>query len=606
MATRPLPTPESDPTHKKTDPTGTSETSVKQPILQIISSASKGRALQQHLHALMKKRWLRVAGIVIAVFLVLLIALPIFINVNSFRPKIETEATNALGRQVKLGDLSLSILSGSVGIEDISIADDPAFSKSPFITAKSLKVGVALMPLIFSKQLNVTRIALNEPQITLLKAPNGVWNFSSLSTAGEKKTPEPEKSGASAAQNSSVAKLEIKDGKLIVGKANSAKKNQVYDKVNVEVTNFSYTSQFPLKLSASLPGGGNASLSGKAGPINPQDSSKTPLEVTLKVNNVDLAASGFIDAASGIGGLANLEGTLNSNGSQANAVGRVTCDKLKLSPKGSPAPKAVRIDYAANANLERQAGTITKGDVAIGKAMAHLTGGFQTLRETEVVNLRLNAPDMSVDELEAMLPALGIAIPSGSKLQGGTLSAELGIAGPADKLVITGPVRLTNTKLVGFDLGSKLGALAAFTGKAPSGPDTTIQNASLNARVAPEGTRADAINLTVPAFAVITGAGTISPAGALDFKMIANLHGGMVGGVTKMAALGGNKDSGIPFSITGTTSNPSFVPDVAGVAGSVAKGAVGDVVSAKTGATKGAAGAADALGGMLGKKKKPQ
>jgi len=572
----------------------------------MISSASKGRALEQYLHALMKKRWLRVAGIVIAVFLVLLIALPIFINVNSFRPKIETEATNALGRQVKLGDLSLSILSGSVGIEDISIADDPAFSKSPFITAKSLKVGVALMPLIFSKQLNVTRIALNEPQITLLKAPNGVWNFSSLGTAGEKKTPEPEKSGASAAQNSSVAKLEIKDGKLIVGKANSAKKNQVYDKVNVEVTNFSYTSQFPLKLSASLPGGGNASLSGKAGPINPQDSSKTPLEVTLKVNNVDLAASGFIDAASGIGGLANLEGTLNSNGSQANAVGRVTCDKLKLSPKGSPAPKAVRIDYAVNANLERQAGTITKGDVAIGKAMAHLTGGFQTLRETEVVNLRLNAPDMSVDELEAMLPALGIAIPSGSKLQGGTLSAELGIAGPADKLVITGPVRLTNTKLVGFDLGSKLGALAAFTGKAPSGPDTTIQNASLNARVAPEGTRADAINLTVPAFAVITGAGTISPAGALDFKMIANLHGGMVGGVTKMAALGGNKDSGIPFSITGTTSNPSFVPDVAGVAGRVAKGAVGDVVSAKTGATKGAAGAADALGGMLGKKKKPQ
>jgi len=572
----------------------------------MISSASKGRALQQHLHALMKKRWLRVAGIVIAVFLVLLIALPIFINVNSFRPKIETEATNALGRQVKLGDLSLSILSGSVGIEDISIADDPAFSKSPFITAKSLKVGVALMPLIFSKQLNVTRIALNKPQITLLKAPNGVWNFSSLGTAGEKKTPEPEKSGASAAQNSSVAKLEIKDGKLIVGKANSAKKNQVYDKVNVEVTNFSYTSQFPLKLSASLPGGGNASLSGKAGPINPQDSSKTPLEVTLKVNNVDLAASGFIDAASGIGGLANLEGTLNSNGSQANAVGRVTCDKLKLSPKGPPAPKAVRIDYAVNANLERQAGTITKGDVAIGKAMAHLTGGFQTLRETEVVNLRLNAPDMSVDELEAMLPALGIAIPSGSKLQGGTLSAELGIAGSADKLVITGPVRLTNTKLVGFDLGSKLGALAAFTGKAPSGPDTTIQNASLNARVAPEGTRADAINLTVPAFAVITGAGTISPAGALDFKMIANLHGGMVGGVTKMAALGGNKDSGIPFSITGTTSNPSFVPDVAGVAGSVAKGAVGDVVSAKTGATKGAAGAADALGGMLGKKKKPQ
>ena len=95
----------------------------------------------------------------------LLIALPFLIDVNSFRPKIESEASSALGREVKLGDLSLSILSGSVGIEDIRIADDPAFSKSPFITAKSLKVGVELMPLIFSKQLNVTKIALNEPQI---------------------------------------------------------------------------------------------------------------------------------------------------------------------------------------------------------------------------------------------------------------------------------------------------------------------------------------------------------------------------------------------------------------------------------------------------------
>src|SRR5262249_44152166 len=194
MATRPLPSPEPNPTHKTTDRTGTEEVSRK-------------------LHVIMKKRWLRVGGIVVAVFLLLMVALPFLINVNSFRPKIESEATNALGRQVKLGDLSLSILSGTVGIENISIADDPAFSKSSFITAKSLKVGVELMPLIFSKQLNVTGIALNEPQITLLKAANGTWNFSSLGGTSAKKTPEAQKS-ASAPQNFSVASLEIKNGKL--------------------------------------------------------------------------------------------------------------------------------------------------------------------------------------------------------------------------------------------------------------------------------------------------------------------------------------------------------------------------------------------------------
>ena len=604
MATRPLTPPEPKQPNKKTGPAGTAEPSGKQPFLVRMRSGSNAQSLRRYLQEVTKKRWVRITAIVLVVLVALLGILPLLINVNSFRPKIESAATSALGRQVKLGDLNLSILSGTVGVDDISIADDPAFSKSSFITAKSLKVGVELMPLIFSKQLNVTGIALNEPQITLLKAANGTWNFSSLGGTSAQKAPAAtDKSEASTPQNFSVAKLEIKDGRLIVGKVNSTAKPQVYEKVNVDVTNFSYTSQFPLKLSAGLPGGGSANVAGKAGPINSQDAAKTPLEVSVKVNNMDLATSGFIDAASGIGGLANFEGTLNSNGSQANAVGQVTCEKVKLSPKGSPAPKALRVKYAANVDLDKQAGTITQGDVAIGKAMAHLTGGFQNQGDTQAVNLRLNAPDMSVDELEAMLPAMGVVLPSGSKLQGGILSAQLGISGPIDKLVITGPVRLSNSKLAGFDLGSKLGALAAFTGKAASSRDTSIQNASLNARVAPEGTRADAINLNVPAIGVVTGAGTISPTGALDFKMVANLQGGVAGGLTQRAGLGGGTGGGIPFSITGTTSNPSFVPSAAGVAGAVAQGAVGNALSGATGATKGATGAAGALGGLLGKKK---
>ena len=69
------------------------------------------------------------------------------------------------------------------------------------------------MPLIFSKKLNITGITLEEPQITLLRASNGTWNFSSLGGASKEKPPEPAKSGAP--QNLSIAKLEIKDGKLI-------------------------------------------------------------------------------------------------------------------------------------------------------------------------------------------------------------------------------------------------------------------------------------------------------------------------------------------------------------------------------------------------------
>src|SRR5499427_9635818 len=201
MAARPLPPPAPKPIPKETAPR-------KRPFLEMIQSFSNRPALKQSLQAISKKRWLRIAGIVVGVLFLLMLLLPLFINVNSFRPKIESEATSALGRQVKLGDLSLSILSGSVAVEEINIADDPAFSKSSFITAKSLKVGVELMPLIFSKQLNVTRIAVNDPQINLLKAANGKWNFSSMGGANRTQAPESQQAAATP-RDFSVARLEI-------------------------------------------------------------------------------------------------------------------------------------------------------------------------------------------------------------------------------------------------------------------------------------------------------------------------------------------------------------------------------------------------------------
>jgi len=165
--------------------------------------------------------------------------------------------------------------------------------------------------------------------------------------------------------------------------------------------------------------------------------------------------------------------------------------------------------------------------------------------------------------------------------------------------VITGPVRLSNTQLANFDLGSKLGTLSAFAGKSVSNTNTSVQNASLDARVAPGGTRADNINLTVPAIGVITGAGTVSPAGDLAFKMLADLHGGVVGGLSKLAGATSGK-GGIPFAIEGTTSNPKFIPDVGGVVAGMAKG---EVTNLAKGQIPGAKNVTKGLGGILGKKK---
>ncbi len=535
------------------------------------------------------KRTLKVVGIIIAVLIVLVIALPFFFDANMFRPKLESELTNSLGRQVKVGNLTLSLFSGGVTADQISIADDPAFSKSPFVQAKSLKVGVEMIPLIFSKTLNVTNLTLDQPEINLVKSEDGEkWNFSSLGTKGgaepasatpatsnsateSRKTPAEEKSGAahktaneggngaqqpqrvegrssSENPNLSVAKFSVTNGRVSVSQAGGKTPTRVYDKVTITMTDFSFASSFPFKLSADLPGGGTLTLDGKAGPIDENDAAATPLDAKINIKNMKIQDSGFIDPASGISGTADFTGNITSDGHEAKTNGTLTATGLKVVAKGSPAGRPVQLTYAVNYNLKSESGTISEGNVAMGKAVAHLTGTYNAHGKVTTVNLKLIGQNMPVDDLEAMLPALGIVLPPNATLKGGDMNTDLTIEGPVDKLVTTGTVRMQNSQLANFNLGSKLSAISALAGK-NTGNDTSIQNFSSDIRVAPEGTTAKNINLTVPAIGVLTGEGTVSPTNALAFKMDADVAGLKV-----------------PVGITGTTSDPKFTPDVKGLA----------------------------------------
>jgi len=560
------------------------------------------------------KRGLKIFAIVIVILIVIVVAIPFFIDANVFRPRLESDLTATLGRQVKVGNLSLSLLSGGVKADDISIADDPAFSNSPFVQAKSLAVGVQLIPLIFSKSLQVTDLTLNQPQISLVRSENGEkWNFSSLgmksatqAPSGQPTPAESRKMTQPASEPSSsgnpsltVAKLVVHDGRLTVSRAKSGEKPRVYDKVNMEVKDFSFTSSFPFTVTANLPAGGTLKLEGKAGPINPNDAALTPLQAKVSVQHMDLAASGFIDPASGISGVADFEGTITSDGHEAKTAGTLKATKLQVVQKGSPAGKPVELQYAVAADLVKQSGRLTQGDVAMGKAVAHLTGTYDAHGATTMVNMKLSGQGMPVDDLEAMLPALGVVLPPKSTLKGGTLNTNLAIEGPVNRLVTSGTVRLENSALAGFNLGSRLQAVSALSGKTTGGNDTTIQNFSSDVHVAPDGTRAENINLTIPAFGVLTGAGTVSSSNALNFKMNANLSGGAVTGVAQMAGLG-SKGGSIPFFIQGTTSDPKFVPDVKGMAGGMLQQALQG--------NKANPGQTNPLSGLSGlfKKKKPK
>ncbi len=282
---------------------------------------------------------LRYIVIGIVVLVLLCAALPFLIDVNQFRPTVEEKLSAALQRQVKIGNLSLSLLSGSLSADNLSIADDPAFSQSAFLSAKSFRVGVELVPLIFSKAMHITGLTIEKPEVTLLRNPAGKWNYSSLAATGSAQSSSSAPKSGGATPDLTIKKLELKDGRVTVGSTTSPKRS-VYDELNLEASDVSLNSQFPLRLSARLPAGGSLKIDGKAGPVDHTDASLTPVSAKLAISGLDLAKTGFLDPASGIAGIVDLNSDISSANGKAKAKGTLKLDKVQMVKGGSPAGDA--------------------------------------------------------------------------------------------------------------------------------------------------------------------------------------------------------------------------------------------------------------------------
>ncbi|HEV2615927.1 MAG TPA: AsmA family protein [Candidatus Acidoferrales bacterium] len=442
-----------------------------------------------------KKKPLVITAIVVVIILLILIITPFFIDADRFRPQIESALSEKLGRKVQIGHLSVSLFSGSLQADQISIADDPAYSQGAFLTAKSLAVGIDVMPLIFSRDLRVHALEFKEPQIQLLRTPAGVWNFSTLgATAGVKPAaasePTPNATSSGALNSFTVDKLKISDGTIAFGRMGQPTR-LAYQDVNVSAKNISQTVAFPFTFDAKTPGGGKLDLAGNVGPIGSGGAGKMPFDGQLKV---------------------------------------------------------------------------------------------------------IGVPSQ---DLENLLAVLGYALPQGSSLKGGTIKANLVLHGPLDRMVTQGPVELSDVTLAGFSLASKLAGALGQTGTA-TGNDTLIKLASSNLRYAPDGLRADSVNIVIPMIGGVTGAGTVSPSNTLNFRLLAKLDGSSsLAQLTKLPFF--SQGGGLPFRIEGSASSPRVIPDIAGFDG--LKGLTKTPLNQLKVPDQGQLGGI--IGGLL-KKKKPQ
>ena len=733
-------------------------------------------------------------GAVVALVILVAVCLPLFLNADSFRARIESTLTKSLGRKVTIGKLDLSVWSGGLVATNSTVADDPAFSTQPFIQADSVKIGVEILPLILSKQIRIRGFSLESPKVQLLRAANGTWNYS---TIGKTTSPAQDADTKQAFPDLTVGHVTVENGRFTVGMqpapgAAAGAPVRVYDQVNLEAKDFGFKNAFPFTVSAHVPGDGTVDLKGNAGPINQQDASLTPFSGKLEMKHIDPLAAGFVDASdgvtgligdmvldaswngqqmhvakllvdtpqitlvrsntpkpaapppaganpegtsmlqnlsvddaqikngqvtlktagqpgaavyqqlnaqitnltpktsspfnvsgqipgggsvsangkvgpfnqvnnaatpldaqvtlkhvelassgvlppdAGIGGTADLQAQVQSNGQTLNAKGSTQIAGIKLAKDGQPSPKPVQLQFTISQNEQAMTGEVQQAIFTVGRAIINMAGTYQTSGPTTAINLKVNGNAVPIDDLVAFLPSAGVRLPQGSQLKGGTLTTALTVSGSSASPVISGPVRLDNTQLAGFDLGSKLKMLSQLTGGqlgSATGSGTNIRSLSMNIREAGGAIQTDNIALDVAGVGTATGAGSVSAAGALNYNVVLKLTGlvagsggkapaagagggnaallgqlagmipggagGAAGGLGAIGGLAGAAmKNGIPVAIGGTTSNPTFAPNLRGLAAGVGAGAVQGVPKGKGNAPQ-ANPLGNALGGLL-------
>jgi AsmA protein len=555
--------------------------------------------------------------VVVLVLVVSGVAALLLVDANHFRPQIQSTIGQALGREVTLGKLHVSVWSGSLDADEIRIGDDPAFGKQAFVSAQSLQLGVRLWPLLLHRQLHITSLTLDQPSVRLLQDRAGRWNFASFG-GGTTTATAP---GASSAQPPafSVDHLRIKNGRIDLQRA--AGDARSYRKVELSADHVGLGAAFPFSMSADIAGGGTLQLNGKLGPWHAGDAVLTPVDAHLVIHGLDLVGAGLMSSADGVGGVLDIDTRIDSNQGVLKSRGRIDARQLKLVAAGSPSPQPLRIDYQASYQLDGGRGRIDDSTLGSGAARLAVSGSFDNRPKVMQLDLRISGKQLPVDDLQPLLPVFGVVLPKDSRLSGGSVGVDLRAQGPLDALVISGPVTLDNSRLAGYSLGSKLGGMLSLAGiKAPG--DTVIRHAAATLKISPSGIHAEPATAEIADLGSLAGKGGMAADGRLDFNMLVKPDQAITGGGQAAGGLlahskagrllggvlGSTSEQGIGVHITGTASAPAFKLDPAAVAGLLKAGLAGPRNTGATGADTSAKPASkkDALDSLLRNALKPK
>src|SRR5271165_3459353 len=118
--------------------------------------------------------WVLLGTVLLAVFL------PPFVNVNRYRNRVTSAIGNALGREVAVSNIELTLLPrpGMV-LSTFVVADDPGYGPEPMLRAETVTAYLRLSSL-WRGRLEIGTLALDNPSLNLVRRADGHWNLEEL------------------------------------------------------------------------------------------------------------------------------------------------------------------------------------------------------------------------------------------------------------------------------------------------------------------------------------------------------------------------------------------------------------------------------------------
>ena len=210
---------------------------------------------------------MKVLKIVVGVFFLLVVfaaaGLYFFLktfDANKFLPQITRQATEMIGRDLKIGraELGFSFLNGiALQVKDIALADDPKFSDKPFLTVDRIDVGLNLGALILERKIQLAQVVIVSPQIVIIRSKEGIINAATMGPKPLASSSAP----ASPAQGQPMAGLPallVKDIKVVNARVTymdemfAPRLALQVDRIDMDAHDFSLTDPFNLTVKAAV------------------------------------------------------------------------------------------------------------------------------------------------------------------------------------------------------------------------------------------------------------------------------------------------------------------------------------------------------------------